>query len=385
VADSADSLIAEIREIVPQIAARASEIDAARTVPKDIVDELKRIGVFRMIVPKSHGGLELAFPDCVRALSEVSAADGSTGWIAMIGCGTPLLYSRLPRETFDHIYANGPDVIQAGAVHAFGAAEPIAGGYRLTGRWPFASGVPHADWILGGCKILKDGEPVLRESGQPVERLFTLPAEKWTIENTWFAGGLKGSASHHVSIDGVFVPEANVFDISGPPCIPGALYVSVGAFVPFFNAAFTLGLAEGAFKDIVALAKSGKQQYGMSTPIRQQPLFQYELGRAEGDLRAARAYLKMQVENIWNNALSGTMSDPALFVEGLQMNVWLTEACTRVIDVCYTLGGGTSVYDTSPLQRRLRDMHTAAQHIASSRLHYVGAGSFALGQRSGTH
>ncbi|HXZ69018.1 MAG TPA: acyl-CoA dehydrogenase family protein [Alphaproteobacteria bacterium] len=376
---TADQLIADVRELAPRIAARASEIEARRTVPTDIIDQLRDIGVFRMITPKAYGGLELSLPDFASVITAVAAADGSVGWAVMIGCGTALLYSRLPKKSFDEIFAQGPDVIQAGTVHGMGAAEIVDGGYRVTGRWPFASGSPHADWILGGCKIMKNGEPVLGPNGQPIERIVTLPASAWTIEDTWHVSGLRGSGSNHVSIKDTFVPEGMVFDLAGPSCIEGPFYGSVGAIIPFFHAAFADGIAEGAHADICALAGTGKQQYRTRAAMREQPIFQYELGRAQGDLRAARAYLKTQADSHWQRALSGTLGDPAAFFDAMQMNVWVTEAATRVVDKCYTLGGGTSLYDSSPLQRRLRDIHTATQHMVSSQRHYTSAGALAIG------
>lgn len=255
---TAEQLIADMGELAPRIAARASEIEARRTVPADIIDQLRDIGVFRMITPRAYGGLEFSLPDFVRVLSAVAAADGSVGWAVMIGCGTALLYSRLPKKSFDEIFASGPDVIQAGTIHGLGRAEIVDGGYRMTGRWPFASGAPHADWILGGCKIMKNGAPVLGTNGQPTERIVTLPANAWTIEDTWYVSGLKGSGSNHVSLKDTFIPEDMVFDLAGPPCIEGPFYGSVGAIIPFFHAALAVGIAEGALSDIRALAATGK-------------------------------------------------------------------------------------------------------------------------------
>ena len=376
---AAERLIADINELAPRIVARAGEIEARRTVPPDIVGQLRDIGVFRMITPKAYGGLELSLPDFASVITAVAAADGSVGWAVMIGCGSALLFSRLPKKTFDEIFAHGPDSVMAGLIHAVGTAEMVDGGYRITGRWPFASGSPHADWILGGCKILKNGEPVIGANGQPAETLVTLPASAWTIEDTWHVSGLKGSGSNHVSLKDVFVPKDKAFDLAGPSCIEGPLYTSVGAIIPFFHAALAVGIAEGAFADISAIANGGKQQYRTRAAMREQPLFQYELGRTQADLRAAQAYLKTQAESHWQRALAGTITEPHVFFDGLQMNVWVTEAATRVVDKCYTLGGGTSLYDSSPLQRRLRDIHTATQHMMTAQRHYTSAGALVVG------
>lgn len=152
-------ILSAVRELAPALAARAQELESVRRLPLDLVAELKSIGLFRMLVPRSHGGLELEFPPSVDILAALAAADGATGWSVMIGCESPQLFALLPRTTFDRIYAGGPDPICAGAFAQQGKAEVEPGGYRASGRWAFASGCPHADWIFGQCVVLADGAP----------------------------------------------------------------------------------------------------------------------------------------------------------------------------------------------------------------------------------
>src|SRR5690348_845470 len=133
-------LLADICELGPVIAARAAEIEAGRRVPLDLVDRLRSIGVFRMFVPQSHGGLELDLPTALEIIEALAKIDGSVGWTAMIGCGGSLFAPSLPPETYERIYRNGPDVILAGSAQPAGTAEAIAEGWRVNGRWPFASG-----------------------------------------------------------------------------------------------------------------------------------------------------------------------------------------------------------------------------------------------------
>jgi alkylation response protein AidB-like acyl-CoA dehydrogenase len=376
---SAEQILSDVDELGPTLAARAREIEALRTVPEDIIDRLREIGIFRMLTPKSHGGLELPFPSVVPILSKLAEADGSTGWTAMIGCGTALLYSRLPQSTFELVYHNGPDAIMAGTAHALGTAQQTSGGYRVSGRWPFASGSPHADWIMGGAKVAVDNWSRAGAKDEARYILFALPADQWRIEDTWYASGLKGSSSHHVALDDVLVPDANCFSLRGPSCVPGPLYTSVNALIPFFHAAFAVGLAKGACDDIRDLASGGKKPYRMHTVLRNSPIFQYELGRTQADWCASSAYLTTQAERHWSIAKSGGLECSELIFESMQMGVWVTATCTRVVDQCYTMGGGTSVYDSSPLQRRLRDMHAATQHMIAAQRHYASVGALALG------
>jgi len=378
---AAERLLADVRALAPEIVARAGEAEASRTLPRDLVDKLRAIGVFRMFAPESHGGLELALPDILEIVSAIAAADGSAGWTVMIGVYSAPMFSRLPRATFDAIYARSPDIIQAGGVQSSGKAEIVEGGYRVSGRWQTASGCLHADWILGGCVVTKGGAPVDGPfQGRPLERQVVLPASAWTIEDTWNSLGLKGTGSHHVNLADVFVPEAQSLDFAmGPSCLPGPLYDVIGPTVPLLHAAFALGLAEGARADLLAVAASGRQQLFSRTLLRDTTTFQYELGRIDADIRAARAYFEQRAALEWRRALAGTPGDPTRFVETQQMEIWVTATSARAIDLCHTLAGANAVYDSSPLQRRLRDIHTGSQHVMAHLRHYATAGRLRLG------
>ena len=236
-----EQMLAEIRRLAPRITSRAAEIEAERRTPPDIVDSLRSIGIFRMFVPRSRGGLELDLPlglDIVRSLARI---DGSVGWNTMIGSVSGLAFPLMAPETYERIYRNGPDVICAGAVHPGGTAEPVAGGWRVSGRWAFASGCQHADWMLGLCIMTKSGKPLpgpAGESGPPLVRGILLPAQDWQIEDSWHAEGLKGTGSHHIRLKDKVVAAENFFDFpAGSSCVPGPLYQSVPHFLPLMHGA----------------------------------------------------------------------------------------------------------------------------------------------------
>jgi alkylation response protein AidB-like acyl-CoA dehydrogenase len=377
---AAARLLNDVRALAPELAARASESEANRTLPRDLVEKLRAMGIFRIFVPKSHGGLELAVPEAVEIVAAIAAADGSAGWTVMIGVSSGLMFSRLPREAFDAVYAKGPDVIQAGAVQPNGRAETVEGGYRVTGRWPTGSGCLHADWIVGGCVVTKSGEPLDGPiPGQPRTRLMALPASVWTIEDTWHALGLKGTGSHHTSLSDAFVPEAQTFEFAGPSCVPGPLFDYVASTILLLHAAFALGVAEGARNDLLALVAGGKQQLFARTTMRDSTVFQYELGRIDADIRASRAYFERQAALEWRRSLAGEAGEPSRLIEAQQMELWVTATCMRAIDHCYTLAGASALYQSSPLQRRLRDIHTGSQHSLAHRRHFVTAGQLRLG------
>ncbi len=380
-----ETIVGKVRALAQEIRDRAGEAEAGRRMPLDLVAKLKTAGAFRMLAPRSHGGLEADFPTALETITEAARADGSAGWTVMIGSATGLLFSRLPRETFDAIYAGGPDVIQAGLAGApLGRAEQAAGGYRVSGRWPFSSGCQHADWIIGLAVVTKDGTPVPGDQpGPPMTRIVALPASEWTIEDTWDVAGLKGTGSHHTTLADHFVPESQVFELAGPSCLPGPVYDAIGPWIPLMHGAFAVGVAAGALDDLVEMASGGRQQLFARTPMRDSLLFQYEFGELAADLEAARALLKVRADAHWARALEGKLGDPANMGESLQAGVWITAACVKITGAAFTLGGGQALYDASPLQRRMRDMHAAAQHAVVQQKHYQTLGASRLGHQPG--
>jgi alkylation response protein AidB-like acyl-CoA dehydrogenase len=373
-------MLADIRDLAPSIAARSAEIESMGRIPPDLVQLLKEIGIFRALVPKSHGGLELDLLSAFELMRELSRIDGSVGWNSHVGFGVPTALPLLGREMYDRLYQNGPDVVLAGSVQPVGTAEEIDGGWRVSGRWPFASGCEYADWIAGACVMTRNGEPLPGPTGDmPLTRLVVLPAHCWVIERTWHAMGLKGSGSQHVVLRDALASAGNFISlIDGVPCIPGPLYTAPVHFIPLLHGPVAVGIAEAALNDVVEMARNGRKQLRAAKPMRETEIFQAELGLVQADLQAAKAYLEMQTASHWNHACAGTLSGESLMVEGTQAAIWVTQACLRVAERCFALGGGSAVYDNSPLQRRLRDLQTAAQHAAVQQRHYVDAGRLLL-------
>jgi alkylation response protein AidB-like acyl-CoA dehydrogenase len=351
-------------------------------VPADLIETLRSIGVFRMFVPRSHGGLELEIAESLEIITELSRIEGSVGWVAVIGSGSAIFPAMFPRETYEEIYRNGPDVIYAGSAAAtMGTAELTPNGLRVEGRWPYASGCQHAEWIFGACVMTRNGTPLPGPvEGAPLIRLVALPASAWRIEDTWHVAGLKGTGSHHIALDNVLVPEARFTDMAAAPsCLPGPLFSAPLQLISLMHSAVAVGIAEGAVDDLVQTANAGRWQVRATTALRDQETFRSELGRVEADLKAARAYHEVQMASHWRHALAGTLRDEALLIQGVQSSVWITTTCVRVADACFTLGGGSALFETSPLQRRMRDLHAAAQHFAVQQRHYIASGASLLG------
>lgn len=271
------------------------------------------MGVFRMLAPRSHGGLEIDFPATVDVLAELAGADGATGWTSMIGCETPQLFALLPRASFDAVYASGPDVICAGAFAPQGSAELAGGVYRASGRWGFASGCQHADWLFGQCVVTQNGVPTPGPvPGAPALRCVALPAARFEILDTWNTSGMRGTGSHDIALRDADVPAEWTFDLwLGEPSVAGPLFAAPTLQFSLHIGAVALGIAEGALGDLAALAGTSKKRLYARAELADQPLFQYRLGHAEADARAARAARRLRGVLLGAGARRRARAEPA--------------------------------------------------------------------------
>jgi alkylation response protein AidB-like acyl-CoA dehydrogenase len=380
--NTAQSLLSHAQELAIHAAARGAECEALRTLTPDLVAGLREIGIFRMFVPRSHGGLELGFPETLPIIEALACGDGAVGWSAMIGSHLPLVAAALPRRAFDQLYANGPDLIGAGSLIPAGRAELVAGGYVVSGRWPFTSGCRHADYLMGLCVMGNEGVAVAgKADGPPDIRVVFAPARDWGIEDTWHAAGLKGTGSHHVTLSNVRVPPEMTYDLmTARSNVAGPLYCAGPIpLLALHLGAVAVGIAEGAIRDLVASANPGRRQMRARMDLRDNPLFQHELGRADADVHAARAFLHTQCEKLWRTATTGQVIDFAASAEVVQALAWITATCARATDQCYSLGGASALYESSPLQRRLRDIHAVTQHGIAQQKRFGTAGRLRLG------
>jgi alkylation response protein AidB-like acyl-CoA dehydrogenase len=326
-----------------------------------------------MFVPRSHGGLELDVPTAVKVIEAFAAIDGSIGWTAMANGGAALFAPLLPRETFERIYQNGPDVIIAGSTVVGGAAaarEPES--WSVTGRWPFASGSQHADWLLAVCVVTNHGKPVFKADGStPVKRAFFLSAHDWIVEDTGYATGSKGTCSSHLALNAAWVPEQNFFDLAtDEPCVPGPLYRGFPYFVPLLQSAVCLGIARSAFDDVVALAQSKWRQESAEIRLRKSELLLGKVSQAFSDLRTAQAFYDTLVARHWRHVVSGAPKDNKLLALGVQTSVWIAARCVAVVEGCFELGSESPEFEGSALQRRMHDIRVATQYgVALRRNH----------------
>jgi len=370
----APDVLEAAHDLGPSIAARAAEIETARRVPRDLLDQLIGAGCFRLLLPPSHGGLGTDLAAALRVFESLARSDASVGWTVMIGASAWVDLAGLPRASFDRLFAPDRDVIVAGAFSPTGQISAVDEGYRVTGRWGFASGCEHADWLWGDCiEGIVDDVPRLRGA--------VLSPDQVVIEDTWMVSGLAGTGSHHFHATDVDVPAEMTFlvGVDEPGLDEVVVRIPVPALLATEVAGVALGVARGALDDILALA-ADKVPLLASGSLATNPLFQLELATADTELRAARALLYETAESMWATAAAGrplTMEDRA---KARAAAAWVTERAASVVGAAYRAGGGSSIYAASPLQRRLRDINALTQHFLVKRDTLTTAGAVLAGQ-----
>jgi alkylation response protein AidB-like acyl-CoA dehydrogenase len=370
--DASTTVLDAVRDLAPKIAPRAAEIEAARRLPLDLVEALTAAGCFRLMVPRSHGGEGADLASAMRVFEELSRADASVGWTTAIGAVGWIDLGGLRRATFDALYADGPDVIIAGAFNPTGVAVAAEGGYRVTGRWAFASGCQHCHWLYGNC--------IENHGGGPRLRTVVFSPGEIEIEDTWSVAGLCGTGSHHFVADDVFVKaDRTCLALSDPPCLDEpVLRMSPPAVFALVVAANAIGIAQGAMDDILALCAS-KVPLLARSPLAENPLFQHHLGEADATLRAARALLYGEAASAWKTAMTGVAFTPDQRARIRAAAAWTAAAAASVVDTAYTSGGGSSLYSGNPLQRRFRDIHALTQHFLVKGDTFTTAGAVLAG------
>lgn len=344
-----------LRELHPLVRSEAAEAESGRRLTEPVVRALVDAGATRMLAPARYGGAELDLPTWVRALEELAHADGSTGWCAMTTSATSTLSWFLDDDAADEVFGD-PTSVAAGTPAPLGRTEPADGGDTVTGRWSWGSATPHCDWIVGGAIV----------GARP--RIMVFDARDVTVHDTWHAAGLRATGSHDFEVTGAFVPtRRQVWPpgsrpvLAGPiPAFPYFGYLAMGV------AAVALGIAGRAVEEIEALAVAKTPQYA-ATRLAEQTGAQLDIATAEARLSAARAFLHDELAQCWQAALSGReVTVPRRARLRLACSHAAAEAA-EVTRLAFATGGGSSVFDSSALQRCLRDAHVAGQHAMVSR------------------
>jgi alkylation response protein AidB-like acyl-CoA dehydrogenase len=374
--------VERVRTLAPVVAQWRDAGEQERHMPRPLFEALCDAGVFTMSAASAVGGAEVEEATVLPVIEELARQDGAVGWNVMIASNAAIIASYLPAATLREVYRGGPSTVLAGALLPKGTALPVPGGFRLTGRWTFASGCHQADWMLGSSTVMAQGTPHLRPDGRPDVRTFFVPSGACEILDTWHTAGLRGTGSHDWQVTDVFVPEAQSFPVLfDGPSAPGVLSLrDFAAYAGPRVTAVALGIARDAIDTFTALART-KTPALATSPLVTQHTTHERVGRAEALLRAARAFLYETVRALpYSPTYSEALSDD-LRADVRLASAHAAQSAAEAVDLMFNAAGTTASYTSSRLERCFRDVHVATQHavVAPSNIEMVGQYCLGLG------
>ncbi|MCH8892287.1 MAG: acyl-CoA dehydrogenase family protein [Chloroflexi bacterium] len=366
-------------ELAERVAAQADQIDDERQIPAELAGQIADKGFFRLLLPRSLGGAQLDHPDFLRILETFAAADGSTGWCINQNNVHSTNSLRMPLATAEEIYADHRAVVTNGPPTSSSKAVPCEGGYRLSGRWNFSSGISHATWVAARAPIVPPGEEQPSNSRAVSDLIMLMPKKDVDLVDFWPVQGLRGTASFSFEVDDLFVPECRTYDPAGVPREDGPVY-GIPTTLLFASGFSTVALAIAKASLGTAMKLAGQKVPGRAVRLLQEEsTTQRIIGEAEAVWHSAKAFLREAHASVWESALA---KEPLT----IEQRVKLRLACTfgiqkarDVVDTAYSLCGSTAILETNPIQRQFQDIHVVSQHIQGRSTHFETAGQFFMG------
>ena len=369
----------------PEITTRRDEIERARRLPADLVAKMKQAGIFRMAMPRNWGGPELDPLSQMRVFEALAVADTSVGWCACINVDGGYLTAFLDQAVAKDMYRD-IDAPTSAVGTPGGRAERVKGGFRVNGRWAFASGCHNAKWFVGVCVETEHGESLKSPGGIPPTRWCFLPMSECEIVGNWHTTGMCGTGSNDVIATDRIVPEERTFAVSALRRYrSGGLYSAPlnvvlkasGPPLGAARAAIDFMVKEAIDKDARPMSMSGK----LVPPrkMRDEAFVQDAIGRAEAKLGAARAYAYEVIGDIWRSYLRHEHLNGRQITNLMLVHPEVFGACVTVVELMYKARGGSAIYTSCLLDRLLRDVLTLNQHLVNSARSYGSAGRLMLG------
>jgi 3-hydroxy-9,10-secoandrosta-1,3,5(10)-triene-9,17-dione monooxygenase len=353
--------------LVETFAGRAEEAEAIRQLPPDNIRDLHASGLFRMLQPRRIGGSELDYSCLVDIGAIVARGCASTAWTLTNMASHHWMLGMFPPETQDHVWGENPDALIASSfIFPAGKARPVPGGYQLSGRWGFSSGVDPSQWnMVGG--VVEAGE-----GGKPHSRVFLLNQSQYEILDIWHTTGLKGTGSNDIVCEDVFIPEAMSVaadDLKGgatpgSAVNPSALYrLPVFALFPLILSGIGLGLAEIAYDTYVGSIRERASKFSGARLAEMQST-QIKIGNIDSRIDVARRAMLGICADAMADARQGNIPDLETKMRYRRDVCFATNLCIEAVNMVDRGFGAQALYTNSPLQRYFRDTHAVGSHIA---------------------
>ncbi|MEU5858118.1 acyl-CoA dehydrogenase family protein [Nocardiopsis dassonvillei] len=381
VPNSFEEIHAAVVALQPLFREHSARIEEHRRLPADVVELLRGAGVFRAAAPASWGGPGLTSVEQARVVEAAAYGDVSVGWCAMIGMDSGIYSGFIDQDTARRVYPS-LDLAQSGWIFPQGNARRVEGGYLVSGRWRFGSGITHCDVLAAGCTVRDDeGEPVIDpRTGKPEWRIALASPDEYEIVDTWYTTGLAGSGSLDYTVEELFVPEERTFAFNRP-VRTGPLHDAPDAILRKMSGV-PLGLARAALDHVRGLAP-GRVDRETGLPWPADHRVQQAVAQMEMELTAARASVYSTLERQWEALELGSERDVDARAETALARYHAFRTARSIVHRLFDLVGGASVYrDRSPMDRWLRDANTMCQHAVAQDSILQLTGNILLGGES---
>jgi indole-3-acetate monooxygenase len=386
----AQPLVQAAAALRPLLRTYHDEIERGQRIPKAVVEQLREAGVYRMVIPQSLGGLQVDPLTYLRVVELLSEGAGSVGWNVCNNSIAQLVTLGLPDDGVQEIHGNGPSIVAGTAVQGGGQAEPVEGGYRVTGHWTFGTGCQEAAWMLGSFQILDDGQPRRRPDGGSLYWRGVFPrADVKIVDGSWDVSGLRGTGSFDWTVQNLFLPERRTMIHAGVPLDnqwarwPGTTYaLPAQAWVGPHHSAVITGIARAGIDALIALAVE-KTPRGRSGMLCENPQVQDAIGRADAILNAGRIYRGAMIAELWNTIAAGKETTLAQRARCRLASTYAADSAREAMDLVYRHGGSTSFKRESRLAECWRDLHVVGQTVTIAPEWYPIGGRAYLGMDTG--
>ena len=387
----AQPLVRAAAALQPELRRHHEAIERDQCLPPALVEQLRAAGFYRMVIPRSLGGLQVDPLTYLRVVELLAEGVGSVGWNLANNSIGQLVTLGLPDEGVLEVHGQGePSIIAGTAVQGGGQAVPVAGGYRVNGRWTFGSGCREASWMLGSFQILDDGEPRRRDDGGSLYWRGVFPKSETTIvDGSWDVAGLRGTGSFDWTVQDVFLPERRTTPHVGVPLDnqwdrwPGLTYAlpSVCWVGPHHSSVIT-GIARAGIDALIALA-ADKTPRGRTFRLNDSPQVQESVGRADAILNAGRVYRSAMIAELWNAIAAGEETTLEQRARCRLASTYAADSAREAMDLVYRHGGSTSFKRESRLAECWRDLHVVGQTVTVGPEWYPIGGRVYLGMDPG--
>ena len=366
-------LLASVESAADALAAGRDESEQARRLSSTSVEALRESGLFMLKTPREVGGAEAHPVVQMDVIEAVVMIDPAAAWCMFITAAVSgATLAQLTDDAVDEVLADGFPFM-AGALRPGGMARKVDGGYQVSGRWGWGSGVEHSDWVM--VPVFCDDPPLIRA---------LVPTSEVILHDNWHTLGMRGTGSCDYELDDVFVPDRFATDLLGAELLRGGALHRLGlpAYVVNEHGSFAYALGRLALRTMSDAAIEKKRGYLGGTSVADRQVFQRAVGQGAIRMNACAAGMAEALERMFDSAVDGP-PDPALVTEAQAAAVWCTDEAVDVVSGLFRYAGGSAVMLANDMGRILRDIYTVQSHLMVSDVGYESYGRVVLGLEPG--